>query len=264
MTTYPDPVRLRLADQLAAHLVAAIVRGEHPPDSQLPNEDRLSELSSVSRLTVREAMKTLQHKGVVRVEQGRGTFVNPVAKWSPLDPLLLAARVATDEGASDVATKLTEARQVVEVGVARLAATRRTPPDLRALQDLLDRMRAASDAGDLAAFTQADIDFHAVLITVAANPFISALFEPIASLMFEVRHATSRSRTSREMAIAAHAGVLAAVAGGDPDQAEKAMRKHMDETATRIDEVSSAESFNLSAPGVQPPGPSARNQGSRQ
>lgn len=253
MTTYPDPVRLRLADQLAAHLVAAIVRGEHPPDSQLPNEERLSELSGVSRLTVREAMKTLQHKGVVRVEQGRGTFVNPMARWTPLDPMLLAARAATDEGASDVATKLTEARQVVEVGVARLAATRRTEADLRELERLLELMRATSEAGDLTAFTRADIDFHGVLITVAANPFISALFEPIASLIFDVRQATSRSRASRELAITAHAGVLAAVAGGDPDRAERAMRQHLDDTLVRVEEVSSAESFNLTVPGLPPP-----------
>jgi GntR family transcriptional repressor for pyruvate dehydrogenase complex len=244
--SFPDPVRLRLADHVVEHLVAAIVRGEHPPHSRLPNEDRLSKLYRVSRLTVREAMKTLQHKGVVRVEQGRGTFVNPVSRWSPLDPVLLAARVGTQEGASAVATLLTEARQLVEIGVARLAASRRSKDDLAELERHLAAMRAVSAAGEVESFTQADIDFHAVLIAAAGNPFVSALFEPIAALMFEVRLATSRSRPSRDQAIGAHAQVLEAVAASSPDAAEQAMRQHMHETAVRVDEIIKAEGLSIS------------------
>src|SRR2546430_17275370 len=118
MTRYPAPVRSGLADHLVEHVVAAILRGDHPPDSRLPPEDRLAELFKVSRLTVREAVKALRGKGVVRVEQGRGTFVNQPDRWSPLDPDLLMARVGSAEGTRDLAVKLTEARRLVEVGVA--------------------------------------------------------------------------------------------------------------------------------------------------
>src|SRR6266508_3324163 len=127
MSSYPAPVRRGLADQLVEHLVAAILRGDHPPDSRLPPEDRLAELFTVSRLTIREAVKELRHKGVVRVEQGRGTFVNPSSRWSPLDPVLLLARASSAEGTRDLAVKLTEARRLVEVGVAGVAAGRFEP-----------------------------------------------------------------------------------------------------------------------------------------
>src|SRR6266511_3092812 len=110
MNRYPVPVRRGLADQLVEHLITAILRGDHPPDSQLPPEGRLAELFDVSRLTVREAVKALRSKGVVRIEQGRGTFVNPPSHWSPLDPDLLMARAATAEGTRELAMKLTEAR----------------------------------------------------------------------------------------------------------------------------------------------------------
>src|ERR1051326_4248111 len=106
MNTYPAPVRRGLADQLVEHLVAAILRGDHPPDSRLPPEDRLAELFKVSRLTVREAVKELRHKGVVRVEQGRGTFVNPATRWTQLDPALLMARGGSAECTGDLAVKL--------------------------------------------------------------------------------------------------------------------------------------------------------------
>ena len=115
------------------HLVDAIARGDHPPGSRLPPEDKLSELAAVSRLTVREAIRVLRIKGVVRVEQGRGTFVNPTSRWAPLDPALLAARTASPGDAGDVARKLTEARRMVEIGAAELAAERRSIADLRAL-----------------------------------------------------------------------------------------------------------------------------------
>src|SRR5439155_27392095 len=145
MNMYPAPVRRGLADQLVEHLVAAILRGDHPPDSQLPPEDRLADLFKVSRLTVREAVKALRLKGVVRVEQGRGTFVNQQSRWSPLDPDLLMARASSAEGTSDLATKLTEARRPVEVGVAGVAAEPRPPQDPDDLRPALAQMRVATD-----------------------------------------------------------------------------------------------------------------------
>src|SRR6266508_3375762 len=154
MNRYPVPVRRGLAYQLV-------------------------ELFDVSRLTVREAVKALRSKGVVRIEQGRGTFVNPPSHWSPLDPDLLMARAAPAEGTRELAMKLTEARVLVEVGVAGLAARRRTRADLTELKRALDRMRRASDRDDVDGFTEADLEFHGIIMAAAGNPFVTALFEPL-------------------------------------------------------------------------------------
>src|SRR5438045_4665133 len=223
MNRYPAPVRRGLADQLVEHLVAAILRGDHPPDSRLPPEDRLAELFKVSRLTVREAVKELRHKGVVRIEQGRGTFVNPATRWSPLDPALLMARAGSAEGTDDLAVKLTEARRLVEVGVSGLAAQRRTAQDPVDLKRALERMQATSDQDDVAGFTQADLEFHQTVMAAAGNPFITALFAPLVDLLFEVRRAASGYRPGRETAIAAHRQVLEAIEAGAPDAAREAM-----------------------------------------
>jgi GntR family transcriptional regulator, transcriptional repressor for pyruvate dehydrogenase complex len=248
MNRYPAPVRRGLADQLVEHLIAAILRGDHPPDSQLPPESRLAELFDVSRLTVREAVKALRNKGVLRIEQGRGTFVNPTAQWSPLDPDLLLARAATANGTRELATKLTEARRLVEVGVAALAAVRRTKADLTGLKHALDRMRRYSDRDDVDGFTEADLEFHGIILAAAGNPFISALFEPLADLLFEVRRAASGSRHGREVAIAAHASILDALRAGSPEAARDAMTVHMHQTAERIDEVIRDDDMPLPPP----------------
>lgn len=245
MNSYPLPVRRGLADQLVEHLVATIMRGDHPPDSRLPPEDRLADLFQVSRLTVREAVKVLRLKGVVRVEQGRGTFVNPPARWSPLDPDLLIARINTAEGTRDLATKLTEARRMVEVGVAGMAAERRTPQDLSDLEAALDRMRTASDTDDVDAFTTADLEFHQAVMTAAGNEFIAALFEPLLDLLLVVRRAASGSRPGRETAIAAHGRILDALQAGSAEAAREAMGVHMHQTAERIEEVVRDEGMHL-------------------
>src|SRR2546421_4554580 len=160
MNNYPAPVRRGLADQLVENLVAAILRGDPAPGCQLPPEDTLAEAFRVSRLTVREAVKALRHKGVLRVEQGRGTFVNQPSRWSPLDPDLLMARASSTEGTRDLAVKLTEARRLVEVGVAGIAAQRRTPHAIDELRGALDRMRRTSDRDDVDGLTEADLEVH--------------------------------------------------------------------------------------------------------
>jgi GntR family transcriptional repressor for pyruvate dehydrogenase complex len=235
MTRYPQPVRVPLADQLVDHLVEAIARGDHPPGSRLPPEDKLSELAAVSRLTVREAIRVLRMKGVVRVEQGRGTFVNPTSRWAPLDPTLLAARTASPADAGELARKLTEARRMVEIGAAELAAERRSMADLRALEREIAANYAALD--DVDAFAEADVAFHAAVISAADNSFVAALFEPVGTLLRQVRRDTLGTRELREQAIAWHARILEAIRAGSREAARAAMEGHMDATFAVVEDV---------------------------
>jgi GntR family transcriptional regulator, transcriptional repressor for pyruvate dehydrogenase complex len=227
----------QLPDRLVTRIISAVAAGEHVPGGRLPPEDELARRYSVSRLTLREGVKVLRDKGVLRVEQGRGTFVNPPGEWSVLDPELLAARSAIGAEAGVLATKLTEARRVVEVGVAELAAARRTDADLDRMAEAISRMREANARDDVGAFSVADVAFHDALNRAADNPFLSALFEPIATLVHEVRRSTSASRQRRVAAIGEHERILAAVTAGSPAQAWAAASEHLDRTGRVIDEV---------------------------
>src|SRR6266540_6773188 len=129
------------------------------------------------------------------------------------------------------AVKLLEARRLVEVGVAELAATRRTADDLVRLESALNRMRSAQASDDVDEFVDADIAFHDAMLEAAENELITALFEPIKQLIFAGRRATSEWADAREHAIAAHARVLEAVRGSQPEQAQQAMRAHLLQTA---------------------------------
>ena len=86
--------RKSLVGVVADELLDRIIAGEFPPGSSVPGELELSARHDVSRMTVREAMKTLEAQRILSVERGRGTFVNPLNRWSSLEAVLRA----TSEG----------------------------------------------------------------------------------------------------------------------------------------------------------------------
>jgi GntR family transcriptional repressor for pyruvate dehydrogenase complex len=228
------PQRSRLSDQLVESIVEAIAAGHYPVGSTLPSEAELADTAKVSRLTVREAVKSLQARGVVRVEQGRGTFVNPPSEWSALDPVLLAARSTDEAERKAIARRLLEARRLVEVGVAELAATRREEKHLEAMAAAIERMEEAHVAGDIDSFVDADIDFHSEIMKAAGNAFVAVLFEPIRHLVHESRRHTSSFEHARAHAIKAHKRILRAISAETVTSARNAMRQHLEETEADV------------------------------
>jgi DNA-binding FadR family transcriptional regulator len=229
--------RLGLADHVAAEILAMVADGRYPPGSRLPPEAALAEEADVSRLTLREAVRILRNKGVLSVEHGRGTFVNPPARWVALDPVLLTSRAALEGNAAQSARQITETRRIVEVGAAELAARRRGEPHLEHLGDCIERMRQAHERDDIAGFSAADVDFHDDLMSAADNPFLAALLQPIKALVREVRLQTSLESEMREAALAAHQAILDAVAAGDETAAARCMTEHLADASRAIDRL---------------------------
>ncbi len=223
MTARPS-LSLGLADQITNDILSS----RYLPNGPLPSETDLAAESGLSRMTVREAVKSLAAKGLVRVEQGRGTFVNPSESWSVLDPVLLIARSSRDGDRLALPRMLIEARRVVEVAVAELAAERRTEQDLIHMEQSLREMRSA-------AFVAADIVFHQSVLDAARNSFITSLFDPLSRILRLTRHQTSAHEPVREHAIAHHQLILDAVRAGDPEQAGREMREHMMQTEQDMD-----------------------------
>jgi DNA-binding FadR family transcriptional regulator len=217
-----------LGDQIAARLLDEIIDGRYPPGGPLPPEWELAEREQASRLTIREAVRILRQKNVVTVVRGRGTFVQPRQSWSPLDPAVLGALARDPDALTERLRALLEARALVEVGVAELAAARRTGDDLAAMAAAVAQMREAAD--EVAAFVAADLAFHDAVMAAAGNPVIAALFDPIAQLLRDTRQQTSRDPVAREHALRAHERILAAIERRDPVGAAGAMRDHLAET----------------------------------
>ena len=220
--------RISLVTKVVDAILDDIVDGTIGIDAGLPSEADVADAHGVSRLTVREAIRTLQARGVVRVESGKGSFVNPVSEWTSFDAVLRISAAGSSD--AEVAIQLLELRRIFEMGAATLAASRRSDHDLARMTAYLADMKAAHAANDVPAFVRADLAFHDVILKASHNIFLGAMFEPLTRVLHQRREQTSRVVEIQIHAIAEHEGVLEAMRTGDPVLARAAMQSHMMQT----------------------------------
>lgn len=209
-------------------LLNRIVSGEFPPDSILPGEQELTTQHEVSRMTIREAVKTLEAQSVVRIERGRGTFVNPLRLWTSMEAVLRTA--AEGENDAAVAIQLIELRRMLETGAAELAAPRISAEELEAMRGHLEKMRASHRANDVGPFVEADLAFHDVILHASGNVFLAVLFDPLSRVLAARRTQTSRVVEIQSNAIEEHSHIVEALESGDAERARLAMDSHMTQT----------------------------------
>ncbi|MGW0938474.1 FadR/GntR family transcriptional regulator [Streptomyces sp. NPDC002666] len=225
-----------LTNRVEELLLTAVVSGRFEAETRLPQEGDLAEELGVSRLTLREALRSLQRAGVVRVERGRGTFVNARTRWSHLDPAVLAAMIDAGQGA-EVYRSLTELRRMVETGLVGLAAERRHDEHLARMEAALVRMEEASDTQDIQGFAAADVDFHGVLLDAADNPLVLGIYELMNGALRRVREQTTRRTIGDGSAVLTHRAIFDAVADGSASAAVEAMNRHFDNTDRYVSQV---------------------------
>lgn len=225
----------RIHAELAAGIGELILNGTYPPGSLLPNEAEWGRRFSASRTAVREAIKTLNGKGLLASRPKIGSRVEPRERWNLLDRDVMAWHRATlDE--TRFLHALQEVRRILEPGVAVLAARRRTDEQLIALESALEAMRTASGPQ---AMVEADVAFHLCLLAAANNellvPFGVIIEQSLASMFAYTARHTARP----EHVLPLHTNVLKAIAQQSPEVARSAMAALLDDT----DEI-----INLRAP----------------
>ena len=227
-------------DTAVEELQRRIIEGHYPSGSALPGEEALAADLNISRLTAREATRVLATRGVLYVKQGSGTYVNSPDLWQDLGSLVA---LATHEGSpQEVGLKLLEARRMLEVGSAGLAAARISAERLALMEATVEDLRAADAAGDVEAAVRADLAFHDHIIEAAGNPFIRLIFAPLRDELIAARRVTSSHHEVRAHAIAQHERIVTAMRMGSPDAAKAAMRAHMDQTSNDLLEFGTASS----------------------
>jgi GntR family transcriptional repressor for pyruvate dehydrogenase complex len=126
-----------------------------------------------------------------------------------------------------------EARGFLEMGLARYAAENATAEEVEALRLALEANRAA--LGDRAKFQKTDVDFHYVLAVIPKNPIFETLHAAFVEWLVEQRQVTlnwpGRNDTA-QAAYEAHKAIYDAIAAKDPNRAEAAMRKHLEQISS--------------------------------
>lgn len=208
---------------LHARLVDALGRRVIADPGLTLSPDELCAEFGVSRTVVRETLRVLEAKGLVSARPNVGTRVRPLTDWNLFDPQVIDWRLHGPQRA-DQMRELLELRAGVEPMAARLAAGRAGPDDIAALRTAWAGMRDALEAGDLSAFSAADIALHTALLAAVDNPMIAQLAGVVAEVVWAREEMLRRPEHINPEAVARHGDLVEAVAGGRPDAASDAMR----------------------------------------
>jgi DNA-binding FadR family transcriptional regulator len=219
--------RTNLIDQVIEQLRDQISTGSWPIGSRIPTEAELAKLTGTSRNTVREAIQSLVHAGLLERRQGSGTYVLAFNELAGA----VSRRVA---GAHR--RHVLEVRRALEVGAARLAAEHRTPEDVERLRALLAARNAAADRDDLASIAQNDLALHRAIGQAAHNPVLTDLYDHFLAAIYEnILHSTL---TGHDQDPTEHAGLIDAIWDQDPERAAAEAACDLDsilETATPVE-----------------------------
>jgi DNA-binding FadR family transcriptional regulator len=197
------------------------------PGDALPAEGKLAEALGVSRLTVREATRSLEARGLLEIRQGRRPRVA-----SPNGALVgdfFKSAVRRDPRAL---LDLLDVRRALEVDIAVLAAKRATKSDVADMEMSINAMRAGGDRSDT--FHTADVRFHENLAAASGNHLLVFLIEAFAEPLRESRLRSFAGHRARggevEDVIQQHQAILDAVKAHNPKAAAQAMRDHLQQT----------------------------------
>lgn len=209
--------RVGLIDQAAARFRDEVVSGRWPVGERIPTEVALVAEFGIGRNTVREALQSLVHAGLLRREQGRGTFVISRSELTGTLERQLA-------GGSR--RHYLELRLALDSTAASLAAASRTDADVALLRELRDRREATWSADDPDARASADLDLHRAIVAATHNPLYVTLYSSMLDV-FAV-HMRDEENEDEDAAHRHHDELVEAIADADADRAAEAVAAIMD------------------------------------
>ena len=163
--------RKSLADMIAETLKQQITEGTYRAGDKLPTEPELMKTFGVGRSSVREAVKLLVNMGVVRVQQGSGTFV---AVPSNNDDVNIKMSTADR-------TELDEVRKILDIAIVEKAVARRTEKDIERMRASLEKRKVNAEKGLLEECIEADLNFHIAIADAAHNRILADIYRSAAT-----------------------------------------------------------------------------------
>ncbi len=217
-----------VADRLVAGIIDRVRQGELIPGERLPSEEQLGREFEASRTAVREALQQLKAMGVVRVRVGSGATIAEGQLGHLCRSLsLYSARVDTVEDWSE----LLEMRILIETESALRLARKGTPGTLAPVWEALETMRRST--ADLMAFAEADVSFHAAIVSASGNRLFSAVHQPLVPMTCRFAFATYRLLDQTGASLAEHEAIFEAMLAHDEKAAARLMKDHLEGSADR-------------------------------
>ena len=216
----------RMASLVVEEIAHRILGGALHEGAVLPTEPALCEEFGFSRSVIREGLKLLEERGLVRIEQGRGTRVQGRDSWNLLDPAVLRIALTYDREML-LLDDLIAVRRLLEREMARAAATRLSEDELAALAENLNRM--TSSLADYEQFRALDLAFHALIMRASGSEIGRTIVRTIHMNTGHARRLSAPGgRASLECTVVEHRAIYEALVARDGELAASRTAAHID------------------------------------
>ena len=220
----PQKAYEHVTEQIEEHILNKhLLKGD-----KLPGERELAEQFKVSRLVIREALRTLSATGLIEVRHGVGSFVKqdfPGLLSRSLKLFLVTEKTSL--------LNLLEIRKILEVHASILASRNATPTDLTTLRQHIERMKRKASSGKGWKEGE-DFEFHLAIAHASKNPFLAVILGAILDLSKEARYTTLGSIGDANYYFVEHKAMYEAIKARDENKASRIMQHHFEEAAEDI------------------------------
>jgi len=198
-----------------------IIKGKYKVGEVLPTEIALSAELQISRSALREAVKMLYAKGLIKSIRKKGIVVLSKSNWNMFDEDVLRWILSSNPSIS-LLKSFTEVRVSIEIQAASLASKNATPADLEKIEHALERMKAADKGLDDP--LDSDIAFHTSILEASGNPFLYRLTGFISTaLKVSIRYTNAAQGKSGDIAM--HNRIYEYIKARDAKKAEEAVKE---------------------------------------
>jgi len=209
----------------------AILEGRLKPGDRLPPEKQLGEQFQVSKQTLRESMRALEHMGLIEVRKGvgGGAFIVEV------DEQVAARSLANYLYFKNLTIEnLSELRRIMEPYAAAQAAECISEADLTLLQQINAATRDSLTAENWSQVSRDEIAFHRLIARQTKNPILILILDFVETLLEDFKKILKPNAGFMRSVLEAHEGIYAAIAAGNGQLASERMRSHVVDVETYL------------------------------
>ena len=185
---------------------------------------------------MREALRVLEAKGMLRPRPKTGTRILPISHWNLLDQEVIGWRVLGPDRSRQL-EELSDLRVAVEIHASRRAAENARDDQIAALDAACDQMESTGLSGDLSGFTAADIDFHTALLGSSGNQMLAQFSAAFGAYLHAREHLHTLPDRVDDEVLRNHRGLVDAIRKRDPDAAEARSRELIENARAEVDQA---------------------------
>ncbi len=212
--------KTKFHEQIVNQVQVLIEKGRLKHGDQLPPERELAGIFKVSRHSVREAIRVLEQKKVLKSRPGSGTFIILEDQSSVIDSLTSA--ILREK---NTLAEIFQFRELLEPQIAGLAARNAGKKDIMVLENLLEQQQKAPDNNMVS--KEIDEKFHLALAQATGNSVLLQVQALFGHILLKSRHENFQSPHRNKLSVKGHKKILNAIKAGDSKAANKLMAGHL-------------------------------------